>query len=118
MIPETNIKNAISDLWIERFPDQNTTNFPKGLIKRISMVAIKNKTGIVSGQYTSRISIIWYDLDSRLFDAKMASIIATMDTIKSDANITSVAYDGRTSGVDPETRMEVMNLDFIIKHYI
>lgn len=118
MIPEANIVAAIPDLWVEKFPDHNTTNYPKGLVKRISMVPIKSKSGIVSGQYSTRISIQWYDVNTASFDTKMASIITSMDGLKSDANITGVYYEGRQAGRDPNTMMEVMNLDFIVKHFI
>jgi hypothetical protein len=71
VIPESYIIGSIGSLWIERFPDHHTVNFPKGLVKRISMAPIKNKSGIVSGQYATRISIQWYDEDSTAFDMKM-----------------------------------------------
>ena len=116
MIPETYIINAISNTWIEKFPENDTTSFPKGLVKRISMNPTKTKDNIVSGQYNSRISVIWYDVNTILFDSKMVSIINSVDGINGNAEILNVEYDNRTDGYDDTTDMHVMSLDFLIKH--
>ena len=116
MIPETNIRNAISNLWVEKFPHGNTTSYPKGLIKRIAMPALKYKGVMVDGRYDSRISILWYDKNTDSFDTKMAEIQTAMEGIKSDAKIYSVIYENREHGYDPNTDLHVMELEYIVKH--
>ena len=116
MIPESNIIAATSDLSVENFPQGSTTSFPKGIIKRISMTPIKVKDAIVTGQYRSRISVLWYAENNLLFDTKMASLITSIGGITSASEISNVTYDGRTDGWDEGTDLKVMNLDFIIKH--
>lgn len=117
MIPESNILTAIGgDLWIEKFPQNNTTTAPKGLIKRISQVAVKTKGAIVSGQYNTRINILWYDVDTTGFDTKMQSVMTAIDGIRSDVNIRNVIFEGRDDGYDDTTDLHVMNLEYIVKH--
>ena len=117
MIPETNILGVISNLWVENFPVNNSTSFPKGIVKRVSTPLVVSKDRTTPRQFNSRISIIWYDTNSIGFDAKMEAIITALYGLESDASIINVSYDSRTDGYDPNTDKHIMNLDFIIKHY-
>lgn len=116
IIPEEYILTEIASLWIEKFPEGSTTNFPKGLVKRISMNPTTNKDGLVNGKYSSRISLLWYDVNTLLFDSKMATILTSINNIRTEVKVLGIAYEGRTDGYDEVTDMHVMNLDFIIKH--
>jgi len=117
LIPESNIVSEIGSLWIERFPEGDTTAFPKGLLKRISNVPIRVKDEIVTGQYRTRISLLWYDVNTILFDTKMASLISSIsDIVDEETVIQNVSFEGRTDGYDSKTDMHIMNLDFIFKH--
>lgn len=118
MTPETDIINAISDFWVEKFPISSTDTFPKGLVKRISMEAVKAKGGIVTGQYNTRINLLWYDRNTISFDTKMASLISSMDALRSEVKIKSVVFEGRDDGYDDSTDNHVMNLEFVFKHYL
>lgn len=115
MIPETNILGVITNLWVEKFPEGDTTAYPKGLVKRISCVPTKDKSR-VNGQYTSRIRIQWYADNTILFDTKMATYLTSVRGLESNASIKNVNYDSRTDGYDVDTDKHIMALDFIIKH--
>ena len=120
MIPETNILNAIdnNDFWVDLFPEGNTTVFPKGLIKRISCVPIKNKSAIVTGVYETVINVLWYDVNKNSFDSKMSSILTLIDGLKDNNEIRSVSFIDRDDGYDFNLALHVMNLEFKIKHTI
>ena len=116
MIPENNIVAAISSLWVEKFPEENATAFPKGIVKRVSMNPVRSKDAIITGQFNTRTSILWYAKNPLLFDTQMTTIINAMDGINVASEINNVSYEGRTDGYDDTTDMHVMNLDFIVKH--
>lgn len=119
MIPESYIVSIIFSLWVENFPENHDYPFPKGLVKRVSMNAIKTKDNIVSGIYNTRISLVWYDINVIGFDTQMAALIDSMDSlIDSYTKIHAVTFEGRTNGYDDSTDAHVMNLDFIVKHTI
>ena len=118
MTPETNILAVVDDLWIEKFPENHTVAYPKGLVKRISTPLVNEKSRSLPRQYNSRIRIMWYADDTRTFDAKMESVITAVLPLTSDAKIRNVQFDSRDGGYDPVTDKHVMSLDFIIKHNV
>lgn len=119
MIPETNILNKIgpAGVWIEKFPEGDTTTFPKTLIKRISMNPVRVKDTVIPGQFSTRINILYYDKDSRMFDNRMTDILEQMEEVLGEtAQIYHVVFDGREDGYNPIIDAHVMNLEYIIKH--
>ena len=116
MTPETNILGVVSDLWVEKFPENHTLAYPKGLVKRISTPLVNEKSRSLPRQYNSRIRILWYADDSRTFDAKMESVITAMLPLTSETKIKNVTFETRDDGYDPVTDKHVMSLDFFIKH--
>ena len=118
MTPETEIRAVVSDLWVEKFPQNSTALYPKGLIKRISVTPQKNKDDVTTRLNFSSINILWYDVNTIAFDAKMNTIYNAVYALTSDSQIKSVIFEGRDDGYDHLTDMHVMNLEFLIKHYI
>jgi len=116
MTPETNILGVVSDLWIEKFPENHTLAYPKGLVKRISTPIVNEKSRSLPRQYNSRLRVLWYADDTRTFDTKMESIIDSVLPLTSGTKIKNVTFETRTDGYDPSTDKHVMSLDFIIKH--
>ena len=118
MTPETNILGVVDDLWIEKFPENHTLGYPKGLVKRISTPLVNEKSRSLPRQYNSRIRILWYAADTRTFDSKMDAIITAVLPLVSDNKIKNVYFDSRNDGYDPITDKHVMSLDFFMKHNI
>lgn len=119
MTPESEILAALdnNDFWIEKFPEGNTTSYPKGLIKRISSPAIKHKGVLTSGYFKSRINILWFAPDTSTFNTKLAEINSAMWGLLSESKIHMVDYqDAETNGYDPITDMHVLSIEYIIKH--
>lgn len=117
MTPETQIITAISNTWVEKFPEGDTTAYPKGLVQRISTPMVLEKDLSAARQFNSRIRFIWYDKNTIAFDAKMNSILDSVYGLVSDANIKNVEYQNRIDRYNKETDIHSMEMDFIIKHF-
>ena len=104
MVPESNIRVETPNLWIEKFPEGHTVNFPKGLIKRISTNPVKSKGSIIPLHYEKRINIQWYDETPETFDTKMSELIEEVEAaVEVSSDITNATFLTREDGWDPTT---------------
>lgn len=117
MTPEKQIIEAIPNLWVERFPQDNNDDYPKGLVKRISTTPQKSKDRNGVRWYESNISIAWYDINTSSFQSKREEILTSMQAI-SHVDIKNIIHENTDFGYDPVTDMNVMNIEFTIKHTV
>lgn len=109
------IRDAISNLWVERFPQDHSVAFPKGLIKEIGETW-PEEDDMTDREYERRIEIQWFDQDTDDFEAKKESIITLMLGLTSNSEIDKVRYTGSQVGYSPNEDRMVLSMEFLIEH--